>query len=430
MSSIINSILDPVQIPRMVKVRQIFPDQVVSDIPGEIRKQINAKNLMSRIKPGQTVAITAGSRGISNLPLMIREICNCVKDAGAHPFLVPAMGSHGGATAEGQTDMLRGMGITEETVGAPIKASMEVVQVGTSHNGLPAYIDKNAYEADAIIIINRVKPHVAFKGAVESGLQKMITIGLGKLKGAETCHNLGFGKMAENVPAIAKVILEKTNLVFGIAVLENAYEQTMKIVALGNEEIIREEPALLLEAKQNVPRLHFGEFEALILDELGKNISGTGMDTSVIGKYHTPYANDGTGPKVTRHAVLDLTEQSHGNANGIGLADYTTRRLFNKIIFEQTYPNSLTSTVPESIKIPMVLENDRLAIQACIRCSNVPDRSKVRVVMIKNTIYLEHILISENMLEVARNNRQIEILSDPFELPFDENGNLLYKHDS
>lgn len=426
--SIINSILDPVQIPRMVRVRQIFPDTTIKDVASEVKKQIDAKNLMSRIKPGQTVAITAGSRGITNLPVMIRELVSIMKSAGAHPFLVPAMGSHGGATAEGQVDMLAGMGITEEFCGAPIKASMEVVQVGTSDNGLPAYVDKNAYEADAIVIINRIKPHVAFKGDVESGLLKMITIGLGKLKGAETCHNLGFGRMAENIPAIAKVVLEKTNLVFGIAVLENAYEQTMKIVALANEDIAKEEPALLLEAKQNVPKIVFREFESLILDELGKNISGTGMDTRVIGKYHTPFADDGTGPKVTRLAVLDLTEQSHGNANGVGIADYTTRRLFEKIIFEQTYPNSLTSTVPESIKIPMVLENDRLAIQACIKCSNLTDRSKVRVVMIKNTIFLEHILISENMLEEARKNPQIEILSEPFELPFDEKGNLLYKH--
>lgn len=418
----VEGLLKDIKIPRMVKARQVFPRPVIEDVGMAVRQELNAKGVLSAIKPGQSVAVTAGSRGIVNLPLIIRETVRFIRAAGGNPFIFPAMGSHGGATAEGQEEMLRGMGICEETVEAPIKAGMEVIQVGISKNGLPAYIDQYAYGADAVVVINRIKPHVAFRGPHESGLMKMITIGMGKQKGADTCHNLGFGKMAESIPDIGKEIISKTNIIFALGILENAYDETRKIVVLCKNEIEKEEPLLLKEAWTYIPKIPFDEFECLIIDEIGKDICGTGFDTNTVGRYHTPYASGG--PKINRVAVLDLTERSHGNANGIGIVDFTTRRFFNKMRFDQTYPNSLTSTVPASVKIPMVLENDRLAVQAMMKTSNIPDRNKARIVRIKNTLDLEYIYFSENLLPLAEKSSGIEILSEPEDMVFDNSGNL------
>jgi len=416
MSSVIEQLLESVPLPKMIKVRQVFPAIPLENVEAELREQLRKKQLLSRIKPGQTVAITAGSRGISDIVRILREVVVCVKEAGGIPFIVPAMGSHGGATAQGQVEMLNSLGITEQSVGAPIKSSMEVIQVGVAANGLPAYIDRYAAEAGGIIVINKIKPHVAFHGKIESGLMKMITIGLGKQRGADTCHRLGPRKMSENIVAIARTLLEKTNIIFAVGIIENAYDQTQELAVLGAEEIEKEEPKLLIKARELAPKLIFKDIDALIIKEMGKNISGTGMDTNVIGRYHTDIDKIGSEPNISKIAVLDLTDQSHGNANGIGLADYTTSRLFKKISFEMTYPNSLTTTASLSVKIPMILDNDLLAIKACIKCSNIPDYSKVRAVMIKNTLELEYIYISESMLEEALQNPRIEILSDPVEL--------------
>lgn len=420
--STIDNLLDSIKLPRMVKVRQYFEKPVIEKVETELIKKLYDKDMMSKIKPGQNIAIAAGSRGITNLPLMIKLLVREIKKAGGVPFVFPAMGSHGGATAEGQKDMLRGMGITEEYIDAPIKATMEVVQVGVSENGLPAYVDKYAYEADAIVIINRIKPHVAFRGNYESGLMKMITIGVGKQKGADICHELGFGKMAENIPAIARVVLQKTNLIFGVAILENAYHETCRIEVLKKEEIETEEPALQEEAKRLSPRIYFDSLDVAIVDEIGKDISGTGFDTNVLGRYHTPFISGG--PQITRAAVLDITDRSHGNGNGLGILDFTTKRAFNKFDFEQSYPNSLTSTVPTSIKIPMVLKSDKQAIQAAIKTCNILNKENVRMVRIKNTICLGEIEMSENLLNEARANKYLEIISEPYELAFDEYGNL------
>jgi len=406
----------------MVKVRQYFERPLIKDVEAELIKKLYEKDVLSKIKPGQSVAITAGSRGITNLPFLIKILVREIKKVGGVPFVFPAMGSHGGATAEGQKDMLAGMGITEEYVGAPIRATMETVQVGVSENGLPVYVDKYAYEADAIVIINRIKPHVAFRGRYESGLMKMITIGIGKQKGADICHELGFGRMAENIPAIARVVLEKTNLIFGVGLLENAYHETCRIEVLRNDEIEKEEPALQEEAKRLAPRIYFDSLDVAIVDEIGKDISGTGFDTNVLGRYHTPYASGG--PQITRIAVLDITDRSHGNGNGLGILDFTTKRAFDKFSFEHSYPNSLTSTVPLSVKIPMVLKNDRQAIQAAIKTCNILHKENVRMVRIKNTVSLDEIEVSENLLDEVRENKYLEIVSEPYELIFNEKGNL------
>jgi hypothetical protein len=420
--STIDRLLDPIPVPRLVKVRQSFERPQVADVAGELVAKLRAGGTLARVKKGDRVAITAGSRGITGLPLVLKTIASEIRAAGGEPFLFPAMGSHGGATAEGQRDMLAGMGITEETVGAPIRASMETVEIGVSSNGFPVHIDRFAAEADGIVVVNRIKPHVAFRGPCESGLMKMIVIGMGKQKGADTCHELGFGTMAENLQTMGRVTLAKAKVLCGVALLENAYHETARVEVLSGDEIPVREPALLEEAWRLYPRLYFDRLDVLIIDEIGKDISGTGFDTNVVGRYHTPYVSGG--PTITRIACLDITERSHGNANGLGILDFTTRRAFDKFDFDNTYPNSLTSTVPTSVKIPMVLKSDRQAIQAAIKTCNILKKAEVRLARIRNTVALDEIAVSENLLGEVRANARLAVAGEPFALGFDPNGNL------
>ena len=420
--STIDRLLDPIPIPRLVKVRQSFERPQVADVAGELVHKLGAAGAFARVKKGDRVAITAGSRGITGLPLVLKTIASEIRKAGGEPFLFPAMGSHGGATAEGQRDMLAGMGITEETVGAPIRASMETVEIGVSSNGFPVHLDRFAAEADGIVVVNRIKPHVAFRGPCESGLMKMIVIGMGKQKGADTCHELGFGTMAENLQTMGRVTLAKAKVLCGVALLENAYHETARVEVLPGDEIPVREPALLEEAWRLYPRLYFDRLDVLIIDEIGKDISGTGFDTNVVGRYHTPYVSGG--PTITRIACLDITARSHGNANGLGILDFTTRRAFDKFDFDNTYPNSLTSTVPTSVKIPMVLKSDRQAIQAAIKTCNILKKAEVRLARIRNTVALDEIAVSENLLAEVRSNARLAVAGEPFALGFDANGNL------
>ena len=418
----IDNLLDPIPIPRMVKVRQSFERPQVADVAGELVRKLKAAGAFARVKAGDRVAITAGSRGITGLPLVLKTVAAEIRKAGGDPFLFPAMGSHGGATAEGQRDMLAGMGITEETVGAPIRSSMETVEIGVSSNGFPVHLDRFAAEADGIVVVNRIKPHVAFRGPCESGLMKMIVIGMGKQKGADICHELGFGTMAENLQTMGRVTLAKAKVLCGVALLENAYHETARVEVLPGDEIPVREPALLEEAWRLYPRLYFDRLDVLIIDEIGKDISGTGFDTNVVGRYHTPYVSGG--PTITRIACLDITARSHGNANGLGILDFTTRRAFDKFDFDNTYPNSLTSTVPTSVKIPMVLKSDRQAIQAAIKTCNILKKAEVRLARIRNTVALDEIAVSENLLAEVRANPRLAAAGEPFALGFDANGNL------
>ena len=420
--STIDNLLDPLAIPRMVKVRQAFERPVIRDVIGEFKAKLAAKSVLATIKPGQKIAVGVGSRGISNLPSMVKTLVEEIRKVGAEPFVVPAMGSHGGATAEGQRNMLIGMGFTEDYIGARIQATMETVKVGVSTNGFPVFFDKFAFEADSTVFINRIKPHVAFRGAVESGLLKFITIGLGKQKGADICHDLGFGKMAENISAMARVTLEKANILFAVGLIENAYHETCRIEVLRNTEIEKEEPFLQAEGKRLSQKIYFDKLDALVIDEIGKDISGTGFDTNVVGRYHTPFCTGG--PDITRVTVLDVTDVSHGNANGLGIADFTTKRAFDKFSFENTYPNSLTSTVPMSVKIPMVLKNDKQSIQACIKTCNRLDKKNVTLVRIKNTVSLDVIEMSENLIPYAEAHKHLEVIGAPYPLLFNDQGNL------
>jgi len=419
---VIENMLRNVKIPRMAKIAQKFDNKRIEDIPAAIRRELGRPEIAERIKPGSSIAITVGSRGITNIALITREVVRMVKELGGKPFIIPAMGSHGGGTAEGQRQMIEGYGVTEEYIGAPIKSSMEVKLIGQTEDGKPTYIDKHAAEADGIIVMGRVKPHTAFRGEYESGLMKMMAIGLGKHKGAEVCHAQGFKKMAHNVTSFAKTILKNANILFGIAIIENAYDETYKISALTKEEIPEKEPKLLIEAKSLMPEIKFDSFDILIVDRIGKNISGDGMDPNITGIYASPYASGG--PNVKSCVVLDLTDESHGNALGIGLANFTTKRLFDKIDFDVTYPNSLTSRLSNTSRIPMVLKNDRMAIAAAIYTCSEMSGDVPRIVRIPDTAHIGEIYISESMLEEARNKPGIEILEEPKEMEFDENGNL------
>ena len=421
---VIQELLQSTQIPEMVRIRQIFDDThiPVEQIPEAVKRQLLKTEIVSKIKPGKEIAITVGSRGVANVGLITKSIADFIKEQGATPFVVPAMGSHGGATGKGQREVIEGYGVTEEIIGCEIRSSMETVCVGYTENKMPVYLDKNAYYADGIIVCGRVKPHTGFRGPYESGIMKMMTIGLGKQKGAETVHTDGFGKFCEYIPMFGKVILQKAPVICGLALLENAYDRTREIVALTPEEIISEEPNLLLKAKTYMPRILFDSCDVLIVDKMGKEISGDGMDPNITGRFPTPFATGGI--KAQRLAVLDLTKASHGNACGIGLADVTTRRLFKKMEFEMTYPNAITNTVTDEMKIPMVMENDELAVKLCIKSCNYIDKENPRIVRIHSTMELQEIEISASMVPDAANNPDITILGNPAPMTFDESGNL------
>jgi len=407
----------------MVKVNQIFDAPRLDDVECELRSQLRQAHIQALVKPGMSIAIAVGSRGVNRIADITRIVVEELKALKAEPFIVPSMGSHGGATAEGQVEVLRHLGVTEEGVGAPIRSSMEVNQIASLENGLPVYVDRFACQADGIVVINRVKPHTAFRGPIESGLMKMMAIGLGKQKGAEACHQLGFKHMAEHVPAMARVIMAKLPVLFGVATVENAFDQVMKLRVIPANEIEAEEKELLKLAKANMPKLWFEQIDVLVIDEIGKNISGDGFDPNVVGRYPTPYAYGG--PDVTKIVVLDLTDETEGNANGIGTADFTTKYCVAKVDHEKIYANGLTSTVVAPTKIPTTLENDREAIQAAIKTCNILDFTKVRLVRIKNTLELAEIEVSEPMLPEVENNPNLKVLSEPYDWEFDANGNLV-----
>lgn len=421
---VVSSLAKDVKLPKMVKVIQKFSNERISveDIPGIVSKELSNEKIASKIKPGMKIAITCGSRGISNIALITKSIVSALKEMGADPFVVPAMGSHGGATANGQKELLEGYGVTEEYIGCKIVSSMEVKKIGINAEGMDVYIDKNAAEADGIIVAGRVKPHTAFRGEYESGLMKMMTIGLGKQYGAEVSHESGFKNMGKYVPMFGKAILKQAPIIGGLAILEDPYDHTRRLVGLTPEEIVTEEPKLLLEAKDNMPKIYFDNLDILIVDKIGKNFSGDGMDPNITGTFATPYASGGI--KSERVVVLDMSDETHGNGAGIGAAHTTTRRFYEKMDFEMSYPNAITCTVLDLVKIPMVLNSDKEAIQIALKSTNNCDKNNPRIVRIKNSLDINEIYISEALIEEAKSNPNIEIVGLPENFPFDSNGNL------
>lgn len=422
--SVVSNLAKEVKLPRMIKVRQSFHREKIEleNIPKEVFKQLETQKISSKILAGHRIAITCGSRGINNIALITKSIVDFVKSKGAEPFVVPAMGSHGGATAEGQKQMLEGYGVTEEYIGCPIISSMEVTKIGINEENMDVFIDKNAAEADGIIVAGRVKPHTAFRGEYESGIMKMMTIGLGKQYGAEVCHEAGFKNMAKYVPMFGRAIIQNAPIICGLAILENPYDETRRFVALAPDEINSQEPILLSEARENMPKIYFDNLAVLVVDKIGKNFSGDGMDPNITGTFATPYASGGINSE--RVVVLDLSDESHGNATGIGSSHATTKRLFDKMDWEMTYPNAITCTVLDIAKIPMVLKSDKEAIQIALKSTNESDKSNPRIVRIKNSLEIDEIYISEALIEEAKNNPNIVIEGELEDFPFNDEGDL------
>ena len=412
------------QFPKVVKVRQDFPRPRVEDVGEALREQCAREEIRSRIEPGAEVAITAGSRGIAGIDNVLRSLVGILKDAGAKPFLIPAMGSHGGATAEGQVEILRSLGVTEESVGAEIRSSMDVVEIGKTGGGVPVYMDRIASEADGIVVVGRIKQHTDFRSGVESGLLKMSSIGLGKHAQALALHAHGVKGIRDYMVEAGKVVYGSGKVLFGVGIVENAYEETAMVEAIPPERVAEREKELLEESANLMPRLPVSEIDVLFVDELGKNFSGTGMDTNVVGRFRILGVEEPESPDVKYLIVGDVSEASHGNALGVGLADFTTRRLFEKVDYEAMNQNVLTSTFVERAKIPMVMENDREALEAAVRCNWGVEPEDTRFIRIPNTLHLRYAYLSENLLDEALANGNVEVVEEAEELDFDENGNL------
>ncbi|MDF2524559.1 MAG: hypothetical protein K0R31_2200 [Clostridiales bacterium] len=409
------------QIPKIARVKQIFDNAVLENPETKLTELLEAKELS--IKKGDRIAITGGSRGIAEYQLVMRTVVSFVKEKGGVPFIVPAMGSHGGGTAEGQEAMLKSLCITEETVGAPIISSMEVVEAGETELGLPVYIDKNASEADGIILLNRVKTHTSIVGKYHSGLVKMLAIGLAKHKGAALTHSLGTVNLGANVERVGTLALEKLKVVCGIALIENSYEQVADLYVLKKEEILETEPAILARAQTMIPRILLDKIDCLVVYEQGKDIAGTGMDPAIIGRPMNKYRTDG--PEVDAIGVLRLTKKSGGNASGCGLAEFITSELREDIKEEYTAVNCLTGSQPRAARIPITLETDKLVFQACIKYGGQRYTEDTKLVIIRNTKKLDEVYMSKAAVEAIKKTEMIEICSDFQEVPFDENGKLM-----
>ncbi len=419
----ITNLVAHAQLPRFVRVKQYFPHNELTEeqIIALIAENFQRPEFKERIKPGQRICITAGSRGLSNIVLILHEIVRQVKALGAEPFIIPAMGSHGGATAEGQRGILASYNITEETMGCPILATMETVVISETH-GIPVNLDKYANEADGIIVVNRIKAHTGFKGKYESGLMKMMTIGLGKQKGAYIAHATGDDNMPERLFYIGSEMVKKRNIIMGVGLMENAFDKTFKIAFLPGERIPDEEPGLLEEAKAAMGKIFLDECDVLVLQKIGKNFSGGGMDPNVVGRSRLPI-----GIKSQTMAFFELSEESHGNATGMGRADVSTKKFLSQLSFDDTYPNAVTDHSSSVYKIPMIVDNEREAIQTAMAICLDMDYEHPRIIMLKNSLEIEDMLISEALIPEAKTRKELTIVSEPFEIEFDENGDMITK---
>jgi hypothetical protein len=412
----------------MVEVRQKIPSPRLEDFVSAIREELKNVGLSAKVQPGAKIAITAGSRGIAHLPEIMATVVEEVKKVGGEPFLITAMGSHGGATPEGQIAVLRSLGVTPERVGAPIRATMEVDAIGRLDNGTPVYVDRNALTADGIIVVGRVKPHTDFKDTIESGLMKMMVIGLGKQRGAEMIHRFKSEGFHRLLPQAARLIMKQAPITVGLAIVENAWHQIAVIKAVTPENMESEEMNLLAKAKSLLGRIPFKEIDVLIVEEIGKEISGTGMDTNVTGKFWLPGEHDPLAPDIKRIVVLDLTEATHGNAIGIGLADITTQKVVSKIDYQAMFVNVLTSGNAITGKTPVFLPNDRDAITMALHVCGAITPHTAKIVRIKNTQNLEQMWISESLYQAVKANpelqKTLELHGEPREMQFDVLGTL------
>jgi hypothetical protein len=412
--------------PRLVRLRQQFERPRVEDVASAVRSALEKLDLGRVIRPGQTVALTAGSRGIANIPVVLRAAVRFLRDLGAQPFLVPAMGSHGGGTAEGQRQVLESYGITEAFVGAPIRASMEVISLGTTAEGFPVYLDRHASTADHVGVVARIKPHTSYHGPVESGLLKMMMIGLGKHTGALMYHRILLEQPYDQVVrAVGRTVLAKARVAFGLGLVENAYDETALVEAVRPEQFEAREEQLLASARRWLPRLPFAEADLLIVDEIGKDISGSGMDTNVVGrkrafKMKTPEGQ----PQMRFIFVRGLSAHTHGNATGIGLADFTTTGLVRSMNYQATVINCLTAGYPDGANLPVHFDTDREVVEAALRILGTREPQEARVLHIRNTLSVEEVEVSEPCLALPRGPAEFHVTRGPFDLTFDNRGNL------
>jgi len=412
--------------PDMIRLRQTFDRTMVTDIPGAVQAELKKLALGQRVRPGQRIALTGGSRGVANIALILKSAADYLKSLGARPFIFPAMGSHGGATAEGQTAMLAHYHVTEAFTDAPILSSMETVEISKTQDGVPVFIDKNAFEADGIIVVNRIKPHTKFKAPIESGLMKMMAIGMGKQKGAEYYHKAAIQyTFPKIIVDVGREVLKKVPILCGLGLVENGYDQTAAIAAVLPDELEKKEKELLILAKRMMPRLPFTEIDLLIIDEMGKDISGTGIDPNVTGRNRDILGVFPHPVNVRRLFVRDLTPFSGGNATGIGLADLTTKRLVDKIDRLSTYMNCITGISLEKAAIPMHIETDRECIQVALGSVGLSPPRKSRIVRIKNTLQLDEVEVSEIYGGEIPSRPDLEILEGPRPMSFDVRGNLI-----
>lgn len=410
----------------MLRLRQKFPRPRVDNIPAAIRDTLGKLNLGQKIKRGQTVALTAGSRGIANIALILKSAVQHLRDLGAQPFLVPAMGSHGGATAEGQIQVLHSYGITEEFVGAPIRSSMDVIHLGDTPEGWPVYLDKNASTADHIGVVARIKPHTSYNGPIESGLLKMMMIGLGKRHGAAHYHRLLLEQPYDPVVrAVSKVMRGKAPIAFGLATVENGYDETALLEACGPADFEPVEERLLVKAKEWLGRLPFHEADLLIIDEIGKDISGSGMDTNVVGRKRALRSETIANQPNMRFIFLrGLTEHTHGNACGIGFADFCTTRLVKGMDYHATRINCVTSGYPEGANISVHYDTDREVLDAALAIIGTRPMEQARIMHIKNTLKLEEVEVSEPCMKELKPVTDFDVVKGPYDLTFDGKGNL------
>jgi hypothetical protein len=409
----------------MLRVRQDFDRDHIADIPAQVSQEVAKLNLRDRVRAGDTVAVTGGSRGVANIAIILKSVVQELQKLGTRPFIIPAMGSHGGGTAEGQREVLEHKGITETSMGVPIKAGMETSLIGETPQGIPVFVDNFALGADHIVVVNRIKPHTDFDGEIESGLSKMMAIGLGKHQGAKHYHraNIRYGYYTV-ITSVANVVKQNCKILFGLGIVENAYDETFLIEGILCPEIESRERELLKIAKSSLARLPFDQGDVLVIDEMGKNISGAGMDTNVIGRTVSQRERGPMKPLFTRIFVRDLSEESDGNAVGIGLADIVTRRLVDKIDPKPTYINAITSTNVEAARIPVTFDSDQEAVETAILTSGVVTSEDCRLVWVKNTLKLDQFIASESLLEEIRSKNNLTVLEELGELSFTDQRNL------
>jgi hypothetical protein len=402
--------------PKWVKVFQKLDRKRDEHPERTVKEQLSSLQEKLPIKKGDRIAVTVGSRYISNLAAVTRAVIEHLKSMGSRPFLVPAMGSHGGATSEGQKEILEEFGFTEETMDVPILSSMEVVLLGEVE-GIPIHFDKNAYESDGIVVINRVKPHQFFKGEIQSGLNKMMALGLGKKAGADTIHRSG---RTDHLGQIGDFIRSRTPILFGVAILENSYDETRDVAALTPDRFKEFDQAWVKQSRELIPKIPFRELDMILVDQMGKDISGSGMDTNVIGFTRR---TDRSGNVAVPLAVFDLTEKSGGNAIGIGLADFTTNRLVKKIDFRKTYTNVIAAGVYSAGRIPITFDHERDILEVILRKMEMPE--KARLVRIRNTLHLEEFFVTEALIPEVGKNEKLSLGGELIETSFDDGGNLI-----